>query len=167
MQKYARIIDHVNGICEVGTGNPDAVYRRIIDPETGKEKTLYVRDFYISRGMELMDVEHGHNGNWYVAGKAPAPPEKKVIRTFAKDAIWVATKDMVIDTATGLTAWEAFKTFLLDSGLWEGWTMQAYLLESNPFFEEFYPEACEKLGKDLVDRVLSASVFESKIFTIG
>lgn len=166
MKKYAKIIDHANGICKVGTGNPAAVYRRIIDPETGKEKTLYVSDFYVSLGMELMDVERGHNGNWYIAEKVPAPPMTKVIRTFAKDAIWVSTKDMVINTVTGLTAWEAFKTFLLDSGLWEGWTMQAYLLESNPFFEEFYPLACEKLGKELVDGVLSSSVVESKTITV-
>jgi hypothetical protein len=92
----------------------------------------------------------------------PPPPETKVVRTFAKDAIWVATKDMVIDEATGQTAWEAFKTFLLDSGLWEGWSMQAYLLEENPFFAEFYPRAVAVFGSELVDNVLAASVVDSK-----
>lgn len=96
----------------------------------------------------------------------PAPPETKTVRTFAKDAIWVATKDMVIDESTGLTAWEAFKTFLLDSGLWEGWTMQAYLLEENPFFAEFYPKAVAVFGAELVDCVLAASVVESREITV-
>lgn len=166
MIKYAKIIDPEKGICAVGIGDPNAVYRRIIDPETGTEKTLYVSDYYKSIGMKEMDVEQAYNGGWYVAGKAPAPPETKVVRTFAKDAIWVATKDMVINESSGLTAWEAFKTFLLDSGLWEGWTMQAYLLEANPFFAEFYPKACENLGKELVDGVLAASVVESKTITV-
>ena len=80
----------------------------------------------------------------------PVPPETKTVRTFAKDAIWVATKDMVLDETTGMTAWEAFKTFLLDSGLWEGWTMQAYLLEENPFFAAFYPKAVAVFGNELV-----------------
>lgn len=96
----------------------------------------------------------------------PAPPETKQVRTFAKDAIWVATKDMVIDEMTGLTAWEAFKSFLLDSQLWEGWTMQAYLLEENPFFAEFYPKAVAVFGAELVDKVLAASVVESRIVTV-
>ena len=96
----------------------------------------------------------------------PPPPETKTVRTFAKDAIWVATKDMVIDESTGLTAWEAFKTFLLDSGLWEGWSMQAYLLEENPFFAEFYPQAVAVFGAELVDNVLAASVVESRTVTV-
>ena len=96
----------------------------------------------------------------------PKPPETKTVRTFAKDAIWVATKDMVLDETTGMTAWESFKTFLLDSGLWEGWTMQAYLLEENPFFAEFYPKAVAFFGAELVDNVLAASVVESRIVTV-
>lgn len=96
----------------------------------------------------------------------PQPPETKTVRTFAKDAIWVATKDMVIDEMTGLTAWEAFKSFLLDSQLWEGWTMQAYLLEENPFFAEFYPKAVAVFGAELVDRVLEASVVERRTVTV-
>ena len=55
-------------------------------------------------------------GNIRTIVENPPPPETKIIRTFAKDAIWVATKDMVLDVTTGQTAWEAFKTFLLESG---------------------------------------------------
>jgi hypothetical protein len=97
----------------------------------------------------------------------PPPPKTKTVRTFAKDAIWVATKDMVLDGTTGLTAWEAFKTFLLESGLWEGWSMQAYLLEENPFFAEFYPKAVAVFGSELVDKVLDACVVESKEIVVG
>ena len=123
-------------------------------------------DYYKSLGMTEMEVEPGADGQWYLEGFAPAPPETKTVRTFAKDAIWVATKDMVIDEMTGLTAWEAFKSFLLDSQLWEGWTMQAYLLEENPFFAEFYPKAVAVFGSELVDKVLAASVVESRIVTV-
>lgn len=111
---------------------------------------------------------NAHNAKIVKEGKIrtivenPPAPETKTVRTFAKDAIWVATKDMVLDKSTGLTAWEAFKTFLLDSGLWEGWTMQAYLLEENPFFAEFYPKAVAVFGNELVDKVLDASVVESR-----
>lgn len=97
----------------------------------------------------------------------PPPPETKQVRTFAKDAIWVATKDMILDKTTGETAWEKFKSFLLDSGLWEGWSMQAYLLEENPFFAEFYPQAVAVFGKELVDDVLAASVVETKTVIVG
>ena len=96
----------------------------------------------------------------------PPPPKTKTVRIFAKDAIWVATKDMVINAETGQTAWEAFKTFLLESNLWEGWSMQAYLLEENPFFAEFYPQAIAVFGSELVDNVLAASVVETKIVVV-
>lgn len=97
----------------------------------------------------------------YTIVENPTPPATRKVRTFAKDAIWVATKDLVLDETTGMTAWEAFKTFLLDSGLWEGWLMQAYLLEDNPFFEEFYPRSIAVFGSELVDKVLDASVVNS------
>lgn len=131
-------------------------------------------EFYIGQtfsGMyppEAADWCNKHNCRIVKEGKIrtivenPPAPETRTVRTFAKDAIWVATKDMVLDESTGLTAWEAFKTFLLDSGLWEGWTMQAYLLEENPFFAEFYPKAVAVFGNELVDKVLDASVVESR-----
>jgi hypothetical protein len=141
MIKYARIVDKKNGLVDVGLGTNIA--------------------FYQSIGMVEMDVEQGVDGQWYLMGYAPAD-DRKVIRTFAKDAIWVATKDMIIDPVSGITAWEAFKNFLLESGLWEGWTMQAYLLEENPFFAEFYPLAVSVFGKELVDGVLDKAVIESR-----
>lgn len=83
MQKYAKIIDPEKGICEVGIGNPDDVFS-VIDG-----KTVYIRDYYKSLGMELMEVEQAYNGAWYVAGKAPAPPEptpEEIIRGY-EDAV--------------------------------------------------------------------------------
>lgn len=97
----------------------------------------------------------------------PPPPETRIVRTFAKDAIWVATKDVVADETTGETVWEKFKGFLLDSGLWEGWSMQAYLLEENPFFKEFYPRVAEVFGAEVVDNVLSSAVVESRTVIVG
>jgi hypothetical protein len=166
MKRYARVTDEEKGLCNVGLGDPDAIWipGDILTP------SKKISDLYVSLGMSIMDVEKGFDGNWYLSEKVPLPPpepETKTVRTFAKDAIWVATKDMILDAATGLTAWEAFKTFLLDSGLWEGWSMQAYLLEENPFFAEFYPKAVAVFGSELVDKVLAASVVESREVVVG
>ena len=144
MKKYAKVIDAKLGTCEVGIGTDD--------------------EFYQSIGMELMDVEQGYNGNWYLSGHAPVPPAVKTIRTFAKDAIWVATKDLLLPD--GSNAWEAFKQFLESADLKEGWDQQAYLLENNPFFAEFYPRAVTVFGQELVDRVLAASVVEVKTYPV-
>lgn len=53
MMKYARIVDKDTRRCEVGIGTDD--------------------EFYISIGMELMDVEEAYDGNWYVSGYVPEP----------------------------------------------------------------------------------------------
>lgn len=115
-----------------------------------------------ANGATITEQEMVNDVRQFAIVEVPPPPETKIVRTFAKDAIWVATKDMVLDKDTGSTAWEKFKEFLLDSGLWEGWSMQAYLLEENPFFAEFYPQAVAVFGKELVDDVLAASVVETK-----
>lgn len=169
MLKFAKIIDPEKGTCEVGAGNPDAVYQTEIDPETGEEKTLYVSDFYMSLGMEEMEVEQGHDGRWYIAGKAPAPPETRTIRTFSKFQIWVATRELPITKEDGsqTTVWAAFEDFLLNAGLWTGWLQLVDLVEDNPFFEAFYPQAVEAFGKELVDQVLAASVASVETKTIG
>jgi len=59
MKKYAKIIDEETKKCSVGIGTNEA--------------------FYQSIGMEEMDVEQAYNGDWYVAGYAPAEPEKSYI----------------------------------------------------------------------------------------
>jgi hypothetical protein len=164
MQKYAVVIDAEKCLCEVGIGDADAIFSRMFD-EDGNELIITVGDYYVSLGMTLMDVEQGHDGNWYLAGHVPAPPAAKTIRTFAKDAIWVATKDLTLPD--GVNAWQAFKDFLTVAELKEGWDQQAYLLEDNPFFEMFYPQAVAVFGKELVDSVLAASVVESKTVTLG
>lgn len=65
--KYAKLIDKETGRCEVGIGDPDAVFA------IEEQRTLYVRDFYESLGMSLLDVEKGHDGNWYLSGRVPDP----------------------------------------------------------------------------------------------
>lgn len=54
MKKYAKIIDNTTNECEVGLGTND--------------------EFYISIGMEKMDVEHAYNGAWYLKGYVPEEP---------------------------------------------------------------------------------------------
>lgn len=144
MIKYAKIVDSERGICQVGIGTDE--------------------EFYKSLGMELMDVEEGHDGNWYVAGFAPAPPETKTVRTFSKFSIWAATYQMEYTLADGTktTVWAAFEKFLNEAGLWTGWLQLVDLVEDNPFFQAFYPQAVDYLGKDIVDQVLAASVTSTK-----
>ena len=156
MLKYAKIVDEANGIVEVGMGNPDEIMSQ------DGENIVYVRDFYESIGMTIMDVEQAYNGVWYVAGKAPEAPETKEIRTFSKFYIWVATRNLFVGEDSTLTVWQAFETFLHDCQLWSGWNQLVDLVEDNPFFEQFYPIACEELGKELVDKVLAVSVVKTE-----
>jgi hypothetical protein len=97
----------------------------------------------------------------------PPKPETRTVRTFSKFSIWVATRDLPVEEGSTQTVWEAFETFLHDQGLWSGWNQLVDLVEDNPFFESFYPIACEALGKELVDQVLAASVssVQQKVIT--
>lgn len=142
MLKYARITDPEKGICSVGIGTDE--------------------EFYKSIGFELMEVEEGFDGNWYIAGFAPAPPETRTVRTFSKFNVWVATRELPVADGSDFTVWQAFETFLHEQNLWSGWNQLVDLVEDNPFFEQFYPLACEQLGKELVDKVLAASVTSTK-----
>lgn len=56
MMKYAEVIDDKTKLCHVGIGTDEA--------------------FYKSLGMELLDVEQGADGRWYLSGYAPVAPEK-------------------------------------------------------------------------------------------
>lgn len=55
MIKYAKIVNEETKECQVGTGTNVK--------------------FYQSIGMTKMDVEQAYNGQWYIAGYAPAKPE--------------------------------------------------------------------------------------------
>ena len=156
MLKYAKVIDEASGIVEVGTGDPEAVW------QVNEDETLYVKDFYKSIGMEEMEVEQAYNGVWYAAGRAPEAPATKEVRTFSKFSIWVATRNLFIEEESTLTVWQAFETFLHDCQLWSGWNQLVDLVEDNPFFEQFYPVACEELGKELVDKVLAAATVKTE-----
>lgn len=104
----------------------------------------------------------------YTIVENPPPPETKTIRTFSKFQIWVATRELPIMKEDGsqTTVWAAFEDFLLNAGLWTGWLQLVDLVEDNPFFEAFYPQAVETFGKELVDQVLDASVADSKTVTV-
>jgi len=54
MKKYAKIINEETKQCDVGLGTNT--------------------EYYISEGMEEMEVEQAYNEQWYVAGYAPQKP---------------------------------------------------------------------------------------------
>ena len=56
--KYAKVTDEKTNRCDVGVGVDD--------------------EFYQSIGMELMNVDQGYDGQWYVAGYAPVKPQELV-----------------------------------------------------------------------------------------
>lgn len=115
---------------------------------------------------------NAHNAKIVKEGKIrtivenPPAPETRTVRTFSKFSIWVATRALPVE-GTEMTVWQAFETFLHEQNLWSGWAQLVDLVEDNPFFEEFYPLACDKLGKELVDRVLEASVTGTKEVVVG
>lgn len=140
MVKFAKVVNNETKLCDVGTGTN--------------------AEFYKSLGMTEMEVEKAYDGQWYLAGYAPAKPQTKEVRTFSKFSIWVATHEMplTLEDGTETTVWAAFEAFLNNAGLWTGWLQLVDLVEDNPFFEAFYPLAVEAFGKELVDQVLAASV---------
>lgn len=62
MKLYAKVEDEKTGICQVGLGTDDEYYKSI--------------------GMSLMDVEEAFNGQWYLKGYAPKPPQELVVKTY-------------------------------------------------------------------------------------
>jgi hypothetical protein len=105
------------------------------------------------------------NGIKTIVENAPAP-ETKTVRTFSKFSIWVATRNLPVAEGSETTVWDAFEDFLHQQNLWAGWNQLVDLVEDNPFFEEFYPQAVEAFGKDLVDQVLAVSVTSTKEVTV-
>lgn len=107
-----------------------------------------------------IDEVSGEPERTFVIKAVPDTPPPKMVRTFAKDAIWVATRNMVLPD--GRNVWNTFKEFLIGANLWEGWNQQAYLLEENPFYVEFYPQAVAAFGQELVDSVLASAVVSTR-----
>lgn len=87
MQKYARLIDKENKICEVGLG-------------TDKQA-------YASAGMTLQDVEQAWDGSWYLAGYAPKQPEppaeEQVAKLEAETGLTRAVREMVLAENSGVS----------------------------------------------------------------
>lgn len=87
MKYYAKIENAETKAVSIGTGTNAA--------------------FYESIGMAMMDVEQGWDGNWYVAGHAPAKPkdvaeaealaQAKAERAAAVSSITVTVDGMVFD----------------------------------------------------------------------
>ena len=59
MRKYAKVINEINKMCEVGLGSNTK--------------------FYQSIGMTEQEVEQAYNGIWYLKGHAPQAPEPTYI----------------------------------------------------------------------------------------
>lgn len=76
------------------------------------------------------------------------------VRTFSKFKLWVATREMPYGDTT---VWDAFKAFLNEAGLWEGYSQLVDLVEDNEFFEQMYPVAVQTFGEELVNQVLAAA----------
>lgn len=106
-------------------------------------------------------IEAGKDGVYTIV-ENPAPPETKTVRTFSKFSIWVATRNLPIAKGSEVMVWDAFEKFLHEQNLWAGWNQLIDLVEDNPFFEEFYPQAVEVFGKELVDQVLAAATTSTK-----
>lgn len=155
MEKYAKVVDAETGKVQVGIGDPTAVWTK----EDGTETVLYVADFYKSLGMELMEVEEVE-GQWYVAGFAPDPPETKTVRIFSKYKLCDTTSQIPFTLVDGTqtTVWEAFKSFLAAAGKKDLWDNINEIAEDNPHFLAALPIAIENFGEELVEQVLSASV---------
>lgn len=64
MIKYAKIINNVTKLCEVGLGD--------------------AADYYKSLGMTTMEVEQAYNGSWYLEGYAPIKPEPSLEEQLSK-----------------------------------------------------------------------------------
>lgn len=75
MLKYAKIIDDTTKRCDIGLGSDASFYQFI--------------------GMELMDVEQGYDGNWYMAEYVPIQPIEEA-RTAALSSIDFATSKAIL-----------------------------------------------------------------------
>ena len=80
MIKYAKVIDEETKICEIGSGDPEAIFyeENIQDGENEKIIVHKVKEFYKSIGMTEMEVEQAYDGNWYLAGYAPKKPLNEI-----------------------------------------------------------------------------------------
>ena len=78
MQKYARVINAKNKMCQVGIGTNT--------------------EFYVSLGMELTEVEQGPDGNWYLAGHAS---QEQVRVLEAQTGLTRAVRELVLAENSG------------------------------------------------------------------
>ena len=88
MLKYAKVINEETKQCEVGLGEPTAIFDEVEKVRTWQEiennvpieksetyiETMTVGEWYESIGMTEQEVELGYNGIWYLKGYAPKRP---------------------------------------------------------------------------------------------
>ena len=88
MLKYAKVINEETKQCEVGLGDPTAIFDEVEKVRTWQEfennvpveksemyiETITVGKWYESIGMTEQDVEQAYNGDWYLKGYAPTQP---------------------------------------------------------------------------------------------
>ena len=101
MQRFAKIVNDDTKACIVGIGDPAARWKvdriEVTPPSEENPDGVYqevertVADYYREQGMELLDVELGDDGKWYLAGYGPVTPleERKQL---AYQKLWEAYK---------------------------------------------------------------------------
>ncbi len=103
MKKYAKIDNELTKQCSVGLSTNIEYYKSI--------------------GMTEMDVEQSYNGQWYVAGYAPEPPQpsKEEIlaekRALRNQYLQNSDKYMLADfpiTSTERNKWKEYRVYLRD-----------------------------------------------------
>lgn len=116
MIKYAKIVDEETKQCQVGTGTNT--------------------QFYQSIGMVEMDVEQAYNGQWYVAGYAPAKPEpteyEKAQARIAELKKLLADSDyVVIKIAEGVSTADDYSEILNSRKAWRAEINELELVVDN------------------------------------
>ena len=81
MQRFAKVINEETRQCIVGIGDPAAHWKteriEIEAPSEDNPEGVYqavertIADYYREQGMELLDVELGDDGKWYLSGFGP------------------------------------------------------------------------------------------------
>jgi len=120
MQKYAKLVDVKSKMCQVGIGTNT--------------------EFYVSLGMEPMEVEQGPDGNWYLAGHAPTeaePTSQEQVRVLeAQTGLTRAVRELVLAGNSGASEYVKSKAREIE-------TLAAPLRADNTEAGETVPEAQE------------------------
>ena len=140
MKKYAKVINEETKQCEVGLGTNN--------------------NFYVSIGMEEMEVEQDYAGNWYLAGYAPAKPEPTVEELQAEvRAVRNSYLETYVDPKQLVMVWDSltaeeqelykdYRQYLLDYPQTEGW------YEQNPLTFDEWKQSVEETNSPYSEEVI-------------